>query len=82
LELRRRFLDGTKIQSLDERIGDVESDAANALKKSEEIEKNYIKRFDGLREEIQKVGSSLTETILKEISKVNIAIEKNNTENQ
>ncbi|MGE5679488.1 MAG: hypothetical protein ACM34K_01285 [Bacillota bacterium] len=71
-----------KIASMGIRMDKIEVDVEKALKKSEEIEKNYIKKFDELSKEIQSLGLTLAEKFTKEVGKLYLAIEKTNTENE
>ncbi|HEX2868705.1 MAG TPA: hypothetical protein VHO03_16815 [Ignavibacteriales bacterium] len=70
------------ITKITERIDVMGKDVETALKKSEEIEKNYIKKFDELRLGMEKLGSSLNKVFSEGITDLKLTIEKNKTENE
>lgn len=70
------------ITKIGERLDKMVKDVETALKKSDQIEKNYVKKFDELRSGMEKLGSSLNKVFTEGITDLKLTIEKNKTENE
>jgi methyl-accepting chemotaxis protein len=73
---------GLHMAKLNERVDVNEKDVTTALQKSEQIEKNYVKKFDELRLGIEQLASTLNKTLMEGITELKVEMEKTKAANE